>query len=94
MVVLLGAGECDSVSLQQTVQAYHWVCTRHQVLVNCSLLLLAGHETTINLRCNGTLFFIRHSDQWELLQQDPAGRTKLATRSAPATILPSSPSSA
>jgi cytochrome P450 len=55
------------------------VFTRHQVLVNCSLLLLAGHETTINLLCNGTLSFIRHPDQWELLQQDPAERTKLAT---------------
>ena len=31
------------------------VFTRHQVLVNTSLLLLAGHETTINLLCNGTL---------------------------------------
>jgi cytochrome P450 len=30
------------------------IFTRHQVLVNTSLLLLAGHETTINLLCNGT----------------------------------------
>jgi pimeloyl-[acyl-carrier protein] synthase len=53
--------------------------TRHQVLVNTSLLLLAGHETTINLLCNGTLSFIHHPDQWALLKQDPAGRAKLAT---------------
>ena len=53
--------------------------TRHEVLVNTSLLLLAGHETTINLLCNGTLAFIRHPDQWALLKQDPAGRAKLAT---------------
>ena len=45
--------------------------TRHQVLVNTSLLLLAGHETTINLICNGTLAFIQHPDQWDLLQRDP-----------------------
>jgi cytochrome P450 len=55
------------------------VFTRHQVLVNTSLLLLAGHETTINLLCNGTLALLRHPDQWELLKQDAAGRAKAAT---------------
>jgi len=55
------------------------VFTRHEVLVNTSLLLLAGHETTINLLCNGTLSLINHPDQWALLKQDPAGRARLAT---------------
>jgi len=55
------------------------VFSRHEVLVNTSLLLLAGHETTINLLCNGTLSLIRHPDQWALLKQDPAGRARLAT---------------
>jgi cytochrome P450 len=55
------------------------VFSRHQVLVNTSLLLLAGHETTINLLCNGTLAFTRHPEQWELLKQDPAERAKAAT---------------
>jgi cytochrome P450 len=55
------------------------IFTRHQVLVNTSLLLLAGHETTINLLCNGTLSFIHHPDQWALLKEDPAGRAKAAT---------------
>src|SRR5713101_3002059 len=55
------------------------VFTRHQVLVNTSLLLLAGHETTINLLCNGTLSFIRNQDQWEMLKEDPAARAKQAT---------------
>ncbi len=36
------------------------VFTREQVLVNTSLLLLAGHETTINLLCNGTLSLLRN----------------------------------
>jgi len=53
--------------------------TRHQVLVNTSLLLLAGHETTINLICNGTLSFIQHPDQWALFKKDPVGRAKWAT---------------
>jgi cytochrome P450 len=55
------------------------IFTRHQVLVNTSLLLLAGHETTINLLCNGALAFIDHPDQWALLRQDPAGHAKWAT---------------
>ena len=55
------------------------VFSRHQVLVNTSLLLLAGHETTINLICNGTLAFIQHPDQWELYKKDPVGQAKWAT---------------
>jgi len=55
------------------------IFTRHQVLVNCSLLLLAGHETTINLLCNGTLAFLRHPAQWQLFKQNPAGWVKQAT---------------
>jgi cytochrome P450 len=55
------------------------VFTRHEVLVNTSLLLLAGHETTINLICNGTLAFLRHPDQWKLLQQNAGGLAKAAT---------------
>jgi len=55
------------------------VFTRHQVLVNTSLLLLAGHETTINLICNGTLAFIQHPDQWALYKKDPVGQAKWAT---------------
>src|SRR6516165_9154415 len=55
------------------------VFTRHQVLVNTSLLLLAGHETTINLICNGALAFLQHPDQWALFKEDPAGQAKWAT---------------
>ena len=55
------------------------ILTRHQVLVNTSLLLLGGHETTINLVCNGTLAFLRHPEQWERLKRDPAGEAERAT---------------
>ena len=55
------------------------VFSRHEVLVNSSLLLLAGHETTINLICNGTLAFLQHPTQWAQLKTDPAGLAKSAT---------------
>jgi cytochrome P450 len=55
------------------------VYTRNEVMSNAILLLVAGHETTINLLCNGILAFIRHPDQWHQLKQDPADRTVCAT---------------
>ncbi|HEX9893107.1 MAG TPA: cytochrome P450 [Gemmatimonadales bacterium] len=53
--------------------------TRHQVLVNTALLLFAGHETTMNLICNGTLAFLRHPAQWSRFRSDPAGLAEAAT---------------
>ena len=38
---------------------------REETISNALLLLLAGHETTINLICNGTLAFTRNPDQWD-----------------------------
>jgi cytochrome P450 len=58
------------------------VFTREQVLVNTSLLLLAGHETTINLICNGTLAFMNNRDQWNMLKSDPQGLMVRATEEA------------
>jgi cytochrome P450 len=45
---------------------------REEVLSNAVLLLFAGHETTINLICNGTLALLHHPEQWALLQRDAA----------------------
>ena len=35
------------------------------------LLIIAGHETTVNLLSNGTLALLQHPEQIRLLQQDP-----------------------
>ncbi|MGC4107595.1 MAG: cytochrome P450 [Thermomicrobiales bacterium] len=42
-----------------------------EVIGTCILLLVAGHETTVNLIGNGTLALMRHRDQWEALAADP-----------------------
>ncbi|MGW1029431.1 cytochrome P450 [Streptomyces sp. NPDC002577] len=46
--------------------------TREELAVNAAILLLAGHETTVNLITNGVLTLLRHPDQLERLRHDPA----------------------
>jgi cytochrome P450 len=60
----------DLVSLVATA-GREGVFNHDQVLQNLAFFVVAGHETTINLICNGLLAFIRHPDQWDLLRADP-----------------------
>jgi cytochrome P450 len=46
--------------------------SRDEVIGNLILLLIAGHQTTINLIGNGALALMRHPDQWEQLARDPS----------------------
>jgi cytochrome P450 len=46
--------------------------TEEELLANCALLLAAGHETTSNLIGNGVWSLLRHPDQLQALQADPA----------------------
>jgi len=46
------------------------IYTRNEVISNVIQIFVAGHETTINLICNGTLAFIQHPEQWESLKSD------------------------
>lgn len=48
----------------------------------CTLLLLAGFETTVNLIGNAVLALLRHREQWQLLVQDPS----LAERAVEETL--------
>lgn len=45
---------------------------RMELLSMLFLLLVAGHETTVNLIGNGTLALLQHPDQLEKLRRDPS----------------------
>ena len=42
-----------------------------EVIGTCVLLLMAGHEATVNVVGNGVLALLRHPDQWRRLVDDP-----------------------
>jgi pimeloyl-[acyl-carrier protein] synthase len=46
--------------------------TEDELISTCILLLIAGHETTVNLIGNGTLALLRHPDQFDKLKADPS----------------------
>jgi cytochrome P450 len=46
--------------------------TEEEIIATCNLLLIAGHETTVNLIANAILAMLRHPRQWAALGSDPS----------------------
>ena len=62
----------DLVSLLLRVEEEGEVLTGEELLAQCALLLVAGHETTRNLLGNGLLALLRNPDQFEKLKDNPS----------------------
>jgi cytochrome P450 len=61
----------DLISALVRVEERGDVLSEPELVVMCTLLLIAGHETTVNLIGNGLLALLRHRDQLERLQRSP-----------------------
>src|ERR1700676_1512015 len=61
----------DFLSRLVTVEDGGTVLSEAELLSTCILLLVAGHETTVNLISGGTLALLRHPDQLERFRTDP-----------------------
>ncbi len=46
--------------------------TEDEIVATCNLLLIAGHETTVNLIANAILALLRTDGQWSALAADPS----------------------
>ncbi|MEV4517159.1 cytochrome P450 [Dactylosporangium sp. NPDC049525] len=61
----------DLISGLLTATGPHAPMSRADLLSTCALLLVAGHETTVNLIANGMLTLLRHPDVLDRLRHEP-----------------------
>jgi cytochrome P450 len=61
----------DLISALVSAEERGDVLSEPELVVMCTLLLIAGHETTVNLIGNGMLALLRHPQQLERLRRSP-----------------------
>jgi cytochrome P450 len=61
----------DLLSKMIQAEEHGVTLTQAELSATCILLLVAGHETTVNLLSGGLLQLIRHPDQMERMRNDP-----------------------
>jgi cytochrome P450 len=62
----------DLISALIAAEDQGHVLSEAELVSTCGLLLIAGHETTVNLVANGTLALLRHPGELARLRVDPA----------------------
>ena len=65
------APRADLISALVAAEEQGEVLREPELVVMCTLLLIAGHETTVNLIGNGLLALLQHPDQLQRLRSDP-----------------------
>jgi cytochrome P450 len=63
----------DLLSAMVQAQDETGVLSRRELVDTAFLLVVAGHETTVHLICNGMLALLRHPGQLAALRADPSG---------------------
>jgi cytochrome P450 len=66
------APRADLISALVAVEEQGDVLSEPELVIMCTLVLIAGHETTVNLIGNGMLALLRHPDELARLRADAA----------------------
>jgi cytochrome P450 len=66
------APRSDLISALVAVEERGEILGEPELVVMCTLLLIAGHETTVNLIGNGMLALTQHPEQYAQLRESPA----------------------